>query len=194
MGVYTGVHGRQIPLCPTFCSSAFTTPACASLCPRSRTTSERTCRLPCALTGKLCQEQAVEQHCLSAQHSAAELHLIQPGPAFVLWDGILMCHASDIWEDALAAGAGATVSGLLCRQSGLVSSQDIENLECYNVIANPKYFFNLKIALVDSYYFDYQVCDSALPAHAGQHSLAAANPPTIACLQSCAPAGYWSSH
>ena len=42
------------------------------------------------------------------------------------------------------------------RKSGLVSSQDVENLECYNVIANPKYFFNLKIALVDSSYFDYQ--------------------------------------
>lgn len=43
------------------------------------------------------------------------------------------------------------------RTSGLVSSQDVENLECYGVVANPKYFFNLKIALVDSSYFDYQV-------------------------------------
>ncbi|KAK9791857.1 hypothetical protein WJX73_005571 [Symbiochloris irregularis] len=44
------------------------------------------------------------------------------------------------------------------RNTGLVASQDIENLECLGVIANPQAFYNLQVVLVDSHYFNFQEC------------------------------------
>lgn len=44
-----------------------------------------------------------------------------------------------------------------------MSSQDVENLECFGVVANPAFFYNLQIVLVDSTYFNYQVATLQRP-------------------------------